>query len=174
MAKKILVAYETAWGSTEEIAKFVGDELTKKGNVVEVERVGSVADIGGYDAVVLGCPIQNSAWLEGGVQFLVKHKEALKQKPLALFTVCMGALAGPEPIMKGTISPMLKKLPGIKPVSVGAFPGVLDYPRYPPPVQFMLGRALGARGLPTEGRHDFRNWGKIGAWVNEVNGLLGG
>jgi len=92
---------------------------------------------------------------------------------MAMFTVCLGALAGPKSVMDATINPLLKQVRGLKPVTVGCFPGVLDYTKYPPPVQFMLGRVLGARGLPTEGRHDFRNWDGIRAWADEVNGLLG-
>ena len=172
MAKKILLAYDTAWGSTEEIANFIGEELTKKGNEVAVQRVGEVGDMSGYDAIIVGAPIQNNAWIEGGVRFLTEHKAVLKEKPMAMFTVCLGALAGPKGVMDATINPLLKQVRGVKPLTVGCFPGVLDYPKYPPPVQFMLGRVLGQRGLPTEGRHDFRNWDGIRTWVDEVNGLL--
>lgn len=173
MAKKVLVAYDTAWGSTEEVAKFIGEELKKKGHQVDVQRVKAVKDLSGYDAILVGAPIQNSAWIEGGINFLKDNQDALSKKTVCLFTVCLGALAGPKAPISGTINPLLKKFPGIKPVSIGAFPGVLDYPKYPPPVQFNLARMLGARGLPTEGRHDWRNWDAIREWAEEVNKLLG-
>ena len=51
---KVLVTAASAHGSTAEIARVIGDELTAQGfgvTVLPPERVRSIAD---YDAVILG------------------------------------------------------------------------------------------------------------------------
>ena len=86
MAKKILVAYDTMFGSTAEIAEFIAKELGKGGDVVEVCRASDVTDVNGYQAVVVVGPIRGSKWIPGALGFLEKHQEALGQRPMALFT----------------------------------------------------------------------------------------
>ena len=84
MAKRILVAYDTIHGSTAEIAEFVGKELRKEGNTVDVRRVSEVTDIDNYQAVVAGSPVKRENWTEDALDFLNRHKQALRQLPVAM------------------------------------------------------------------------------------------
>ncbi len=54
---KILVAYTTNSGTTEEVAQAIGEELGKRGNAVDVRRLEEVTSLEGYQAVVVGAPM---------------------------------------------------------------------------------------------------------------------
>lgn len=54
---KILVAYCTKTGSTEEVAKRIGEVLKIASNDVVVMPIASVQNLEGYDQLVLGAPI---------------------------------------------------------------------------------------------------------------------
>jgi len=177
MAKRILVAYDTVHGSTGEIAEFVGKELRKEGNTVDVRHVSDVTDIDGYQAVVAGSPVIREAWTEEAIDFLKRHKLALNQLPVAMFFTCLALLGrtlhdGLGGVMTNYISPLLVEFPDLKPVSVGIFVGVLDYSNYTAEGAEGIRRFMRERGCPLEGRNDYRDWQAIGAWAREVSHKL--
>ena len=175
MAKKILVAYDTMFGSTAEIAEFLGKELGKGGDAVDVCRASEVADVSGYQAVVIGCPLRGGKWIEGALGFLSQHQDALGQRLVALFAVCLSGqrAEGCEAVLSQNIPPLLAEFPALKPVSVGVFAGVIDFDKYPGQIKEVMQRIMGEQGGPTEGRHDYRDWDAIRTWAQEVGGKLG-
>jgi menaquinone-dependent protoporphyrinogen oxidase len=54
MPNKVLVAYTTNSGSTQQVAEAVAGELGKTGAAVEVRRLEEVGDLSPYGAVVVG------------------------------------------------------------------------------------------------------------------------
>jgi len=74
---KILVAYISKTGTTEEIAKRIGEILSAKGaetNIdVEVAPIDAVGSVQGYDRLILGSPIN-------GMKVLPQFKEFLSTK----------------------------------------------------------------------------------------------
>ncbi len=177
MAKRILVAYDTMDGSTAELAEFVGKELSKEGNVVDVRRVSEVTDVNNYQAVVVGSPMKREKWTEDALDFLNRHKQALSQRPVALFYTCLATLGrtleeGLGGVMTNYISPLLVQFPDLKPVSVGIFTGVLDYTKYSEAGAEGIRRFMSQRGCPLEGRNDYRDWQAISAWSKEVSTRL--
>ena len=177
MAKRILVAYDTVDGSTAELAEFVGKELSKEGNVVDVRRVSEVTDVNSYQAVVVGCPVIIEKWTEDALDFLNRHKQALSQRPVALFYTCLATLGrtleeGLGGVMTNYVSPLLVQFPDLKPVSVGIFTGVLDYTKYTEEGAEGIRRFMRARGCPVEGRNDYRDWQVISNWAKDVGAKL--
>lgn len=57
MPNKVLVAYTTNSGSTQQVAEAVAGELGKTGAAVEVCRLEEVGDLSPYGAVVVGGPM---------------------------------------------------------------------------------------------------------------------
>lgn len=57
MDKKVLVAYATKYGSTEEIAEKIGQVLRQIDLPVEVLSTNRVSDLTSYDAIVLGSAV---------------------------------------------------------------------------------------------------------------------
>lgn len=62
--------------------------------------------------------------------------------------------------------------PSVKPVSIGAFGGVIDYDRYNFVLRMVMKSVVGRGGGPTSGRHDLRDWDEIREWTMEVQRLF--
>jgi len=170
MARKVLVAYSTRYGSTKETIEVVGERLRERGFEVSVQAAKEVASLQGVDAVVLGVPLYIGRWLKDGQRFLSAHAEALSRLPVALLS--LGPLA-PETEAQGAreqFDKELAKYPQLRPVATGVFGGKFD-----PAGLGFLDNLLGAlpasplHGLPAS---DARDWEAIRAWANDVAAKL--
>src|SRR6266542_3030743 len=59
---RVLVAYGTKMGGTAGIAEMLGDALSTAGLQVDVRPASERADIGAYDAVIVGGALYNQRW----------------------------------------------------------------------------------------------------------------
>ena len=82
--KRILVAYATNAGSTENIARIVAEELSATGEPVDIRRVEEVIDLSPYTSVVVGGPMI-MGWHRAAIRFVRRHARALSQIPVAYF-----------------------------------------------------------------------------------------
>lgn len=87
MTAKVLVAYTTKAGSTQEIAQAIAARLREKGLEVEIQPMKKVSDLSGYTAVVLGAPLYMFHLLKDAPQFLSRNRKYLVEKPTAFFTL---------------------------------------------------------------------------------------
>ena len=99
---RVLVASATRHGATAEIAEAIAATLKDRGLKVELRRVEEVADMSGYDAVVLGSAVYIGKWLEPARQFAVDHAAELAMRPTWLFS--SGPLGDPRARTRGTPS----------------------------------------------------------------------
>ncbi|WP_326954377.1 flavodoxin domain-containing protein [Amycolatopsis sp. NBC_01286] len=89
---RILVAVATRHGATREIAEHlatsVGSAMTDAGAAadVEVRDVGLVRSLEGFDAVLLGSPVENGQWLAPARTFAESFSDGLRWLPVWLFT----------------------------------------------------------------------------------------
>jgi len=93
MAKKILIAYGSRYGSTEEIATEMGKILEAEGifsDIVDLKsRGGPVHNIMDYDGYIIGSGIKMGKWTKEAEGFLKNNYPKLKEgAPLALFVSC--------------------------------------------------------------------------------------
>lgn len=154
MTKRVLVAYASRYGSTEEVAERVAEVLKKQGLGVDLVRAKEVKDISGYDAVVIGSPVIAFRWLGGARRFLKKHTDALGKIPVACFALGLTLMEDTEKNrseMLKRFKPIIEK---VKPVDIGLFGGRWDKKR--------AGFFMRLFPLP-EG--DWRKWDKIEAWA---------
>ncbi len=86
--EKILVAYTTNAGSTEDVARAIGSELGKGGAVVDVRRLEEIADLAPYGTVIVGAPMI-LGWHRAAVRFVKKNQPTLRQKKVAYFMTAM-------------------------------------------------------------------------------------
>lgn len=80
---KALVAYDTRYGTTEEIAHWLAEGLSTD---CDVKNVADVTDLN-YDLIVIGSPIYTDEPLPSVVQFLRDRRALLGSKNVALFLV---------------------------------------------------------------------------------------
>ena len=195
MSKKVLVVYATKSGSTVEVAEAVGKALAETGAQVDVKKAREVQDISAYDAVVVGAPI-TLGWHKEAMEFVKRHQAALSQKPTAFFITCVNLTRSAENQVDGVavyqdpalahppknesklsfkekatvpaayLEPILQKLPGVKPVSVGFLGGKLDYGTLDPLSWLLLKLVVRAKA------GDNRHWDTIHAWGMSLGDAL--
>jgi menaquinone-dependent protoporphyrinogen oxidase len=83
---RVLVAYGTKMGGTAGIAEMVGDALTAAGLQVDVRSASERADIGTYDAVIVGGALYNNRWHRHARRFVKRHTDLLRTRPVWLFS----------------------------------------------------------------------------------------
>lgn len=82
----VLVAYGSRQGATRGIADRVAEVLRAAGQVVDVRPVGTVGDLSGYDAFVVGGAVHLGRWHPEVVAFLRAHLHELVYRPVWLFS----------------------------------------------------------------------------------------
>ncbi len=78
-----LIAYDTRYGTTEEIAHWLAEGLAVDCDVRNVADVTSLD----YDLIVVGSPMYTDEPLPSVIQFLREHSTSLSSKNVALFLV---------------------------------------------------------------------------------------
>ncbi|NTU74885.1 MAG: hypothetical protein HGA53_00620 [Anaerolineaceae bacterium] len=192
---RILVAYTTNSGSTEEVARAVAEELAKNGDTVNVQRLEEVHDLETYQAVVIGAPMI-LGWHPAAQKFVKKNRETLKNIRVAYFATAMSLTQLDEnhtdgvsvyvdpylalpPKRAGRLSikenyatvtnylrPILKAAPAVKPVSAAFFGGKLELFR----LNFfqMIFVMVVIQAQPG----DKRNWSAIQEWAGNLRTIF--
>ena len=83
MAYNLLV-YDTKYGSTELISRWISEEMED----IEVKKPKEIESIKEYKLIVIGSPNYDDEPLNSISQFIEKFKEDLKEKKIAIFVVC--------------------------------------------------------------------------------------
>jgi menaquinone-dependent protoporphyrinogen oxidase len=167
MDSKILVAYATTHGSTQEISEAIAVVLREQGLAVDARPARDVRNLDGYSAVVLGAPLYMFHWHKDARRFLSKHHQALMLRPVAIF-------AG-GPIGEGdekewqdvrrNLDQELANFPWLAPAAVEIVGGKFD----PDKLRFPYNLIPAMKGMPAK---DLRDWAAIHAWAEGLVTLL--
>ena len=158
---RILVAYATKHGSTQEVAEAIAARIREHGLDVSLEPAADVVELDRYDGVVLGGSIYMARWHADAKSFLKRHRAILATRPLAVFA--MGPLTTSDSDVAGAreqLDHALAKTPELEPVAVAIFGGVVD----PEKLRFPFSR------MPAS---DARDWETVRSWADEVTEKLG-
>lgn len=159
MTQNILLAYGTVAGSTAEVAQAIAEEMEQAGAQVDVQPVESVKSIAGYDAVVVGTAVRMFHLLPKTKRFLLKHRQALNQVPVAYFLVCL-AMGEPTPENIAKANDYAKPMVEIKaPVNLGLFGGCINHEK----LTDFFGKSM--KSFPEQ---DHRDWDQIRTWARET------
>ncbi len=191
----VLIAYTTNSGSTDAVARAVGDELAQCGLEVEVRRIEEIESVAGYRSVIVGGPMI-MGWHREAAKFLKRHESALNHIPVALFFTCMSLTqtgdtqvqdvpvfvdpALPQPPKKPGrltfkeryatlpkyLGPVLRSVPAVTPVSAAFFGGRLELFRLKLLQMLFVMIIIGAQP------GDRRNWNAVREWSTGLAPLL--
>jgi menaquinone-dependent protoporphyrinogen oxidase len=165
--KPVVVAYATRFGSTTGVAERLAARLTEGGLLAEARQVDTLPGLGPYEAVLLGSPVFDGHWLPEAEGFARRHRGALADTPLWLFSV--GSFDDRKPFL----GPLMKREPrnirdlsdALRPIGYRVFAGVMPRERWP-----LLGRAFFRLFGGRFG--DNRDWDAIDRWADEIVAAL--
>ncbi len=164
MEIKVLVAYASTHGSTQEVAEVVTATLSEQGVEVDLQLIREVRTLAGYSAVVLGAPLYMFHWHKDARRFLARHQSTLAGGlPIAIFAG--GPFGtGDEQAWQEVhqqLDQELAKFPWLKPVSVQLIGGKFD----PAKLRFPYNLIPALRQMPAS---DLRDWTAIRAWASTL------
>jgi menaquinone-dependent protoporphyrinogen oxidase len=162
MSTKLLVAFATRYGSTQEVAEAITTTLRDSGAEVELQLLREVRSVTGYTGIVLGAPLFMFRWHKDALGFLKRHRTALMQLPVAVFA--LGPVRDPHDEEEWRNSQVqldeeLAKFPWFKPVALQMFGGKFDPSSLSFPIRAMSGKAPAT---------DIRDWEAIRVWTGEL------
>ena len=191
---KVLVAYETNAGSTEQTAETIAEVLKAEGAETKVCRFSQANDLESYDAAVIGAPVI-VGWHRGAVRFVRRNQRELSRMPVAYFMTALTLTAEVE-----------EQVPSFNGIQVYLDPSLLKQPKNPGHLSFrerhallqsyitpVLHRAPAVRPINiglfagkldygklkflqmafvlllfSQKPRDYRNWHRIGEWAKRL------
>jgi menaquinone-dependent protoporphyrinogen oxidase len=163
-AQRVLVVYASDQGSTREIAEFIRTRLRTKGLVATVRAAGERPEVAGYDAVVLGSAVHDRALLPAAERFARGNAEALRARPVWLFSVGIGpSLRGPlGGLLRRIVPPAIARVRDLlAPRDYRAFAGVVPRTEFSALSRAFLELCGGRFG-------DLRDWRAIESWAGGI------
>lgn len=167
--KKILVAYESQFGSTAEVAEFIANRLIANKQVIEIKKICEVDDLASYSHVIIGSAIQYDNWMPEAREFIIENENELATKSVSFFLVCLVLSKNTKEAIEkadGYAIKTMKLVPKIKVNSFGKFAGVLNYSKMSFG-QKILAKIIFAIIGVKEG--EYRDWDAIKDWVKKLN-----
>ncbi len=178
--KKVLIAYNTKNGSTVEVGLKMQEILQRAGYAADVRYIPYMMDddISGYDAYIVGGAIYWSNFMQETQEFLAKNLEIFKQKPTALFMMCVKMCNSHATKLQGDeakwrklsleyLEPMFERIQGLEPsvIDIGTFAGNFHYKTMNLSELTMMGLHLNRTGLKTG---DYVDFDKVSAWTEKL------
>ena len=160
MNNRVLVAYATYAGSTQEVAVEIGKMLGERGFSVDVIPVLEQPQVDDYQFVLIGSAVYGSRWRSEAVDFVDANQVALRRVLVALFSVCLAGLAKDEATLSKSLAIFDPVRPLVQPAAEVLFAGKVDRRG----VSLFLPGWL-AQFFPTL---DFRDWNQIRSWAQTV------
>lgn len=167
MKIKVLVAYASKYGSTQEVAEAIAATLRESGLMVDLEPMREVKTLEEYTAVVLGAPLYMLHWHKEARGFLSRHRENLTKRPVAIFA--LGPFNDEEKEweeVRAQLDKELAKFPWFTPMAIEIFGGKFDPEklRFPDNLIAKL-PASPLRNMPAS---DARDWTAIRDWASNL------
>ncbi|MHA1378882.1 MAG: flavodoxin domain-containing protein [Candidatus Helarchaeota archaeon] len=131
--KRVLIAYGTRYGSTEELSKEIANILKEKNIESEVLNLKKIKSknwpsIEDYNGILVGSSIKLGRWMKEPTNFLKKNKEKINQinVPLGLFVSSATAITNPVKAKIDYLEKVIEKL-GIKTDLYDTFGAIFDF-----------------------------------------------
>jgi menaquinone-dependent protoporphyrinogen oxidase len=167
MKSPILVTYVTRYGSTQQVAETIAARLREEGLEVELKPMRDVETLEPYRAIIFGAPLYIGHWPQEAHHFLSKHRDALVEHPMMIFTV--GPIhSDPKEFTdaRSQLALELAKYPWLNPEEVEIFGGVYDPAKLRFPDNLLT--ILPVSPLYKAPKSDVRDGDAIRAWADKL------
>jgi menaquinone-dependent protoporphyrinogen IX oxidase len=153
---KIAIIYLSQAGSTKEVAERIADVL-KPLHEVSLHALVPAMDLGDYDVVIVGAPINGMQWKLEATNFIKDHGEQLQSKKVALFALGLMAYQGRKFFQTKDQTSLNQVSQEVKAIDKAIFGGVSSSP-LPTPMRILF-------GISKDAPNDQRNWDHIEDWA---------
>ena len=136
MSTSILVGYATRYGSTQEVAEAVTATLRDGGLTVDIQPMQEVIRS------------QRTTRLCRALHFLSPHREALTERPVAIFALCPTHDPYDKEEWQNSrvqLDQELAKFPWLRPAALEMFGGKYDPAKLTFPINLLAGKVPGKR-----------------------------
>jgi menaquinone-dependent protoporphyrinogen oxidase len=180
---RVLIAYGSRYGSTEEIASRLAEFLREEGveaEVLDLKRERNWPPLEGFDGVMVGSGVKVGRWMNEPREFLKRKSEELRGRRLAVFVSCFSALNAPDYARTDLLEKLMEEA-GVKADLYEAFGPLVDFSKGSrigfldkKVAQTVMSRDSEKTGikLDMDGRNDLRDWEKIREFARRFAELL--
>lgn len=165
----ILIVYGTTHGHTERIVRLIAHKLRVEGfdvDSVDARAAWNVSPAG-YAGVIVAASIRFGGYQRPVVRWTRRHRDALRQRPGAFISVCLGVLESrlTAQLELGRIMRHFLERAGWRPQIQRHVAGALSYTRYGWLTRRMMRRIAARSGGDTDTSrdHDYTDWAEIEA-----------
>jgi menaquinone-dependent protoporphyrinogen oxidase len=185
-SQKVLIAYGSRYGCTEDISYEISKFLKNKGgistetvNLKEIKKE-MLPPLENFDGIILGSGIRIGKWTREAEKFLNYCKKSNRINGIIIGVFISCGYASDEkmyPVARKEFLEQILNRIGIKPDIYEAFGGIFDYSESSK-VGFLDKKILtmGARDLNMKidynSKNDYRNWDQIEEFTNKFTELL--
>lgn len=164
---KVLVVYGSTHGHTARVAERIAERVRAAGFEVSVTGRPSEADVGDFDAVVVGARVHGSRYPWKITRFIRRQQKGLSTRPSAFFSVSLLQLSRSERQRSVTASlperilPKLAWKPDVTAVIGGALCWRTQYGILTPLFKRLWRGTLGEQLDITQPLQVFTDWGAV-------------
>lgn len=174
--KRVHIYFHSRYGQTRRIAERLASRLGAKGMVAGLQAVESRnagrLELPAEGAVVIGAPIYRGAHPAVMVEFARRHRDALKARPNAMFSVSMASSnrdEASEAEARGYVEQFAQHT-GWRADRVACFAGAVMYRSYNFVLRWIMKRIMEAHGrtADTSRDHEFTDWDAVDRFAAEL------
>jgi menaquinone-dependent protoporphyrinogen oxidase len=180
---RVLIAYGSRYGSTEEIASRLAEFLKEEGveaEVLDLKRERNWPPLEGFDGVMVGSGVKVGRWMNEPREFFRRKRDELKGRRLAVFVSCFSALNAPDYARTDLLEKVMEEA-GVKVDLYEAFGPLVDFSKGSrigfldkKVAQTVMSKDSEKTGikLDMDGRNDLRDWERIREFARRFAELL--
>ena len=175
---RTLITYGTTEGQTRKIAERAAEHLRGDDidvQLVDVSELQTDFDIFPFDAVIVAASVHQFQHQTDMVDFIIRHKSWLEDKPSAFISVSLSAaFEDDKPEAQLYIDQFIDET-GWRPTMSLSLAGALRYREYDFMRKWVMRFMAGAKGAPTDVTHDheYTDWDQLYAFIDEFTGEFG-
>jgi menaquinone-dependent protoporphyrinogen oxidase len=166
---EVVIVYITLQGHTERVAERVAHDLLAAGHRATLANAGEAPELGGFDAAILGAPVQMGHVAAPVVAYARAHAAELQRMPSGFFSVSLTA-AHDDDASRQAIDRYLRDFQngtGWRPDVIASFAGALRFTQYSLLHRALMRQVAAKEGLAGDGREDrvYTDWDAVGGFV---------